>query len=189
MPNTPVRAAAEGMPDPIITAVQAYRDGNAAFNAIKEAEYEAHGGEDAVIAKTYGAPMDALSDWDQPAKTRAGAIEALRLIQHENRMSSSVPFIDPLLTSALAYFEAERGPCSDAFRCVSDMETALTTIGDMLRGIAMIAETLDEGDGAVVQRMAWLTHEQYREVEKLRGDLWRLTHPDRDRLEREGWSS
>lgn len=79
----------------------------------------------------------------------------------------------------------EAGP----FWHVSDMETPLATVADILKGLALIAETMDEDHGGVVQRMAWLALDQCNAAERLRGELFRLTHPSRERFEREGWPS
>jgi len=48
-----------------------------------------------------------LQEWEAPAKTRRGAIEALRLISKENDDFAVSPIIAPLLAAALAYFEGE----------------------------------------------------------------------------------
>lgn len=79
----------------------------------------------------------------------------------------------------------EAGP----FRQVSDMETPLTTVADILHGMALIAETMDDDHGRVVQRMAWLAIEQCNAAERLRGELFHLTHPKREHFEKEGWPS
>jgi hypothetical protein len=55
--------------------------------------------------------------------------------------------------------------------------------------MALIAETMDDDYGRVVQRMAWLAIEQCNAAERLRGELFHLTHPRREHFEKEGWSS
>ncbi|MEP9372569.1 hypothetical protein [Mesorhizobium sp. KR1-2] len=77
----------------------------------------------------------------------------------------------------------EAGP----FRQVSYMESPLAAVGDLLKGLALIAETMDDDHSGVVQRMAWLAIDQCNVAEKLRGELFRLTHPRRDYFEKEGW--
>lgn len=79
----------------------------------------------------------------------------------------------------------ETGP----FRHVSDMENPLATVADILKGLALIAETMDEDHGGVVQRMAWLALDQCKAAERLRGELFHLTHPNREHFEKEGWPS
>jgi hypothetical protein len=79
----------------------------------------------------------------------------------------------------------ETGP----FRHASDMENPLATVADILHGMALIAETMDDDYGRVVQRMAWLAIEQCNAAERLRGELFHLTHPRREHFEKEGWPS
>lgn len=79
----------------------------------------------------------------------------------------------------------QQGP----FRQVADMEVPLATIHDMLRGLAMLAEGMDEDYAGIVQRMAWYALDQCRTAENLRGELFHLTHPRRGHFEKEGWPS
>lgn len=73
------------------------------------------------------------------------------------------------------------------FRQVADMETPLTTVEDLLAGIAFIAETLDEEQGSAIQRIAWLAKDHCERANALRGELFKLTHPRREHFEKEGW--
>lgn len=93
--------------DPIIDAIRAFHDGNAAFCAIKEKDWPKHGGEESVIAKTYGPALDALADWEGPATTREGAMEALRLALKEWHEFSHSSCLTAMLAAAVAYFEGE----------------------------------------------------------------------------------
>lgn len=77
----------------------------------------------------------------------------------------------------------ETGP----FRVTADMENVLATISDLAKGLAFIAETMEPSVGTVIQRMAWLITEQCKDAENMRCDLWKLVHPDQERLNREGW--
>ncbi|MDI7864102.1 hypothetical protein MRS76_19315 [Rhizobiaceae bacterium n13] len=101
MPNTPVQAAAEGLPkDPIIAAIEAYHAGNAA--------YRAHPDDDeAAIEATYGPPSRVLESWEQPAQTRQGAIAALKLALYEHEQYGGSELIFPMLDAALAFLEKE----------------------------------------------------------------------------------
>lgn len=83
-PN-PLRAndTAGGPQDPIVDAILAYRRGLHAFSAVRGVDWPLHGGEEALIEKTYGRPMAVLDHWTKAATTRLGAIEALRLA-HED---------------------------------------------------------------------------------------------------------
>lgn len=91
--------------DPISTAIEAFRAGNAAFGAIKEEDWPTHGGEEAVIANTYGLPLEVLENWDQPALSLKGAVDALRFANEENRNFESNPTVAAMVAAALAYFE------------------------------------------------------------------------------------
>lgn len=77
----------------------------------------------------------------------------------------------------------EKGP----FRQVSDMETPLATVADVLKGLALIAETMDEDHAGPVQRLAWFALKQCEAAEEFRCELFRLTHPGREHFENEGW--
>lgn len=85
----------------------------------------------------------------------------------------------PCATSSNPY---ETGP----FRHVADMETPLTVANDLLRGIEMIAETLGQDERAVVQQIAGLAIKEIGAAEALRVKLFRLTHPNRAKLEAAG---
>ncbi|NSX91475.1 hypothetical protein [Agrobacterium tumefaciens] len=91
--------------DPVIAAVQDYRDGCARFNAINSADWPLHGGEDAVIEKTYGGPMAALENWGRPCTSRDGAIAALRHALAESEDIYCSDSIGPMLRAALGYLE------------------------------------------------------------------------------------
>lgn len=77
-------------------------------------------------------------------------------------------------------------PTSEFFDLIGNMEEPLAIISDLTEAIAMIAETIED-EGRPVQRLAWMAKEQMLKAEKLRGDLFRLTHPNRDHFEREEW--
>lgn len=76
---------------------------------------------------------------------------------------------------------------AQTYERVSEMETPLVIARDLLDALAMIAEAMaDEDDGVVVQRLAWLAREQVEKAQKLRGDLFRLNHPNRDHFVKNG---
>ena len=91
--------------DPVIAAVQAYRDGNKAFEAIPSVDHQKHGGEEAVIAKTYGPPMRILNEWDKPCTSREGAIAALRHALDECDAFSCSDSLTAMTRAALVYLE------------------------------------------------------------------------------------
>lgn len=74
-----------------------------------------------------------------------------------------------------------------AFSHVCKMEDPLATIKDLLKCLAFLAESLESDVGSVVQRVAWLGIDEFDRVEEMRGELFKLTHPNRDHFEREGW--
>lgn len=80
-------------------------------------------------------------------------------------------------------------PTSQPYDLICGMEEPLTIIGDLVDAMAFIAETIDGDCSSAVQRLAWLAKDQRDAAEKLRGDLFRLTHPRREHFEREGWPS
>lgn len=75
------------------------------------------------------------------------------------------------------------------YKRVCDMETPLTTIHDLLLGISFIASTLEDDEGSVIQRIAWLAIREFKAAENLRGELFHLTHPRRDHFEKDGQPS
>jgi len=93
----------------LLNAIAAYSDGLDKFGSISEADYDRLGGEDAVVAETYGNAMDVLGNWQGAATSETEAIAALRMVQYENgdwddttaegRLSSA------MLRSVLSYFE------------------------------------------------------------------------------------
>ena len=91
--------------DPVIAAVQTYRDGNKAFEAIPSVDHQKHGGEEAVIAKTYGPPMKILNEWDKPCTSREGAIAALRHALDECDAFSCSDSLTAMTRAALLYLE------------------------------------------------------------------------------------
>lgn len=137
MPNTCVRAAAEGMPginrrlallgglsaaaalaavprahagaeaghDPLADAIRTYRTGMADYN------FNAPKGDDDLadeyVEQSWGPPFAVLEEWEEPAQTHRGALEALRLVAEENGAYAASPLVGPLLAAALAYFEAQ----------------------------------------------------------------------------------
>ena len=95
--------------DPLVDAIQAYRNGLVQFDAISVDDLPLQD-EEAVAMATYGAPLDVLEAWDDPAPTREGAIEALKLV-NEKMPPHMIPaecgmIIEPLLRSVRGYLES-----------------------------------------------------------------------------------
>ncbi len=95
----------KGQPDPITDAIQAYRDGEKAFCAIKEKDWPSHGGHEAVIDKTYRPPMHVLDNWNQAAVTKLGAMAALRFALEESEDFWCEPSVKAMMRAALGYLE------------------------------------------------------------------------------------
>lgn len=96
--------------DPILGAIQNYRDGLAAYNS--KAEFASTSeDEDALIAETYGPPMEVLDNWTAPATTFEGALEALRLARQEMHDFENSFTTKSLFAAAMAYLEGS-GPRS-----------------------------------------------------------------------------
>jgi hypothetical protein len=73
-----------------------------------------------------------------------------------------------------------------AFYHVSNIERPLSSIRNYAAGLAMISETMGE-EGLVVQEMSWAITDLVKKIDKEYSALFKLTHPDRERFEREGW--
>jgi len=99
-------------PDPILAAIQAFRDALAAFNASPPSESQQ--ADEAKIVLTYGPPLDILMTWDQPALSYPGAVEAIRLAAEENADYSGSEIADNMVRAALGYFDAQVGAASEA---------------------------------------------------------------------------
>lgn len=95
--------------DEIRFAISDFRNGCVAFGEIDEADWDARGGENAVVAATYGGPLAVLEGWTKPASTREGAIDALRLAKEENHAHADSRVAKAMVAAALAFFEGEAG--------------------------------------------------------------------------------
>jgi hypothetical protein len=70
---------------------------------------------------------------------------------------------------------------------LGNLEPPLTNIRRFLDALALISETLDEPGGSAVNVIVHAAIDHAAEVESEYVSLFRLTHPDRERFEREGW--
>ena len=69
------------------------------------------------------------------------------------------------------------------------MQNTLAKVLERSAVTSTVAETLDDDDdGAIVQKLQTI-RELVQEVEKGHVYFFRLHHPERERLEREGWPS
>ena len=76
-----------------------------------------------------------------------------------------------------------------AFDLVTGMERPVDEARIFAKALSMIAETIDTDDGSVVQLLAWSIMDRCDRIEKNRGELFHLTHPNRDHFEKVGWPS
>ena len=77
---------------------------------------------------------------------------------------------------------------SDEIRShVNSIEPALAHIRHFLDAIALITEAMEEPHAGAVNVIVHAALDHVREAEAVHQTLFRLTHPDRERFEREGW--
>lgn len=96
-----VRTAAEPH-DPLLDAIRAYRAGMADFLA--NAPEDDGDAETAYFASVVSPPNRVLREWGEPARTRGGAIEALRFAIEEHDKGDT-PVIACMVNAALGYLE------------------------------------------------------------------------------------
>lgn len=123
-----VSTASSNEADPVLAAVQAYRVGTKAFEAIPSWDHHKHGGEEAVIEKTYGPPMRVLNDWDTPCKTREGAIAALQHALEEGDAFSCSDSLTSMTRAALNFLEDQEKelPVDRVERLARELSDALS---------------------------------------------------------------
>lgn len=103
--------AAEGSPavvvyDPLKDLVIMYRRGVDAFNAAHPAGDEKV---EAMAEATFEPAFRVLMAWTPPARTRSGAMAALREAYRDLQDQSDDGFATRLIAAALAFFESEHG--------------------------------------------------------------------------------
>ncbi|OWV87341.1 hypothetical protein ATY75_03255 [Rhizobium sp. N122] len=67
--------------DPLLLAIDAYKKGCADYRELPDDDPVA---EEAAIEATYGAPMQVLTEWEQPARSREAVVAALELLKSEH---------------------------------------------------------------------------------------------------------
>ena len=95
-----------GIKDPLIDAIQAYRDGVARMDAITNEEITREN-EERLVSETYGPHLDKLLTWDKPALTREGAIAALKFMEDQHVFVDDLGKIMRL--AVLRYLEGQEG--------------------------------------------------------------------------------
>jgi hypothetical protein len=76
---------------------------------------------------------------------------------------------------------------NDIFRHVCNIEQPISHIRGLMGALNMIAETLDETESAAVFSVVWAALTHITEIDTEYSTLFRLTHSDRERFDREGW--
>ena|SRR5437762_5622318 len=79
---------------------------------------------------------------------------------------------------------------ADPWTLVCHMEQPLQVLTDLARFLHLISIAdgqFEQPDALALQRLAALVDEYTEEASELRGELFRLLHPDRAKFEREGW--
>lgn len=107
--NEPIQSAGEAVPetiDPLIAEIRAYREGVAKFNAIPLDQITREN-EDQLADEVYQRHENALLNWNQPALTRTGAIEALKLMGESDAFRDDIG--EPMRLAVLRYLEAQEG--------------------------------------------------------------------------------
>lgn len=111
--NDATRVSAEAMPDPIIAAITAYQNGEAAFNQHPLGARKANQTKKEhakAIAETYGPALKVLREWDQPAASHAGAVAALRMARDEAENMGASDIATNMISAALGYLEQRSVP-------------------------------------------------------------------------------
>lgn len=110
MPNPSVPAAAEGVSsvyDPLLDIIRAYKSGLADFKANHPRD------DDKAISAyadaTYSPHLAALYRWDGPARTRDGAIAALRLSIEDAGGVAGCDGADRMVRAAIGFLEGQKG--------------------------------------------------------------------------------
>lgn len=90
--------------DPLLNAINAFRAGVTDFDAYSSQNDDER---DAYARVSYFPPMEVLQEWDRPAVTRQGALEAIRFALQENREIGGNVIVTNMLAAAFAHFERD----------------------------------------------------------------------------------
>ena len=71
------------------------------------------------------------------------------------------------------------------FGHVCNLERPLASIGNFTDALLLVSEALDEPGGSVVNELAWAIRSRVEELDAEHESLFKLTHPDRERLKLE----
>ena len=74
-----------------------------------------------------------------------------------------------------------------AFDAVSNMESPLVYLEDLCRAVLIMASDGEGEEAGVICSLMGLAIDRCKTVEKLRCELFKLTHARRDHFEKVGW--
>jgi hypothetical protein len=100
----------------------------------------------------------------------------------EDYMTDRVPSFQQTI-DIMEDFERRSSP---AFKAACDMEDPADAIMSYATTLCRMAETLDEQDARVIQRLSMDIGREIHAIEELRGALFHQLHPHRERFERDG---
>ncbi|WP_246655063.1 helix-turn-helix transcriptional regulator [Rhizobium laguerreae] len=95
--------------DPLLIAINAYRDGLAAYDAAEEDDFPLDGGEDNLYAALISGPDAVLTNWRSPATSHQTAIAAISLAERERATFVESPVADAMEAAAIAYWKNAEG--------------------------------------------------------------------------------
>lgn len=102
--STPAAIGIAGY-DPILNAIMAYRAGLVEFNRLAAGDHDDKRWSEYAEA-TFEPWQTILDEWDEPARTREGAIEALRAALSEEDGVYGSDAAERMMRAALGYLEA-----------------------------------------------------------------------------------
>lgn len=144
--------------DPIIGAIQAYRNGSSAFNA--RPEYREKEDELKAIAETYGPPTKVLEEWTTPARTIEGALAALKLIRDDviiehlgiSLLEAAIGYLEGVSLSARHHTLSEAPAAQDhLYEAIITWRTALDGFNSVTDPFLAEPRTPDEEENYICQ--------------------------------------
>ena len=94
--------------DPLYHAVSSCGFGLNIFSLVNEMYWPRVGGKQALIDGTYGPSLEVLKNWDEPALSLEGAIEALHFASEQCEHVSADRAIKPMVLAVLKFLEHVR---------------------------------------------------------------------------------
>ncbi|MBY5408634.1 helix-turn-helix domain-containing protein [Rhizobium leguminosarum] len=95
--------------DPLLIAINAYRDGLAAYDAAEENDFPLDSGEDDLYAALISGPDAVLTNWQSAATSSESALAAISLAERERAIFAESPVADAMEAAAIAYWKNAEG--------------------------------------------------------------------------------